>query len=209
MWFIIRIVRWWWVRGRRHAVLCWYRRVPLVLASATTPNPTYGRVSTELILCASVCVVFLWEKHAHVYVQETQQGRWRDKNKGDHLKRKSTECDTERVCVCVCVCVCPHLCVFAIRQCVKMSRFDCRRFMSHKWWLTIHLPKTHTLMHSRKTHTHTYTHTHTHIQTYRHTHTSLPLRSSSTDREEYVQAALLMHIYTEHTHSLTYSAGTL
>lgn len=42
-------------------------------------------------------------------------------------------------------------------------------------------------MHSHKIHKHTYT------------HTSFPLLPSSTDREEYVQAALLMHIYTEHT----------
>lgn len=38
-------------------------------------------------------------------------------------------------------------------------------------------------------------HTHTNLQT----HTLLPLLILSTDREEYVQAALLMHIYTEHT----------
>lgn len=72
---------------------------------------------------------------------------------------------------------------FAIRQCVKTSRFDCRRFVSHKWWLTIHLPLTCT---------------HASHKTCIFSHTSFYLLPSSTDREEYVQAALLMHIYTEY-----------
>lgn len=46
---------------------------------------------------------------------------------------------------------------FATRQCVKKwGTFDCRRFMSHKWWLAIHLPSTCT----HKTHTHQPTDTH-------------------------------------------------
>jgi len=57
--------------------------------------------------------------------------------------------------------------------------------------------------------THACTHTrHTYTQ-YTDTQNSLPLLPSSTDREEYVQAVLLMHIYTEHTNSPTQRALSL
>lgn len=107
MWFIFGTVTWWWVRGRRHAVLCLYWLVPLVLASATTPNPTYGGVSTELILCVSVHVcVCVWNKYAHVYVcvwdgEKEAEGQKQIRP----FKEKSKGCHTEHVCVCVCVCV--------------------------------------------------------------------------------------------------------
>lgn len=114
-------------------------------------------------LCACVC-----EASAHMF--RGAQARWGDNSAGDNLKR-TKECDSKHAQV-----KRASICVFAIRQCVRMSGFDCRRFMSHKWWLTIHLPWTHTDK-----------------------HTSFPLLPSSTDREEYVQAVLLMHIYTEHT----------
>lgn len=58
------------------------------------------------------------------------------------------------------------------------------------------------------------THTNTHTHAYIHKHTqpntaSIPLLPSSTDHEEYVQAALLMHIYTQHTLAHTLSRHSL
>ena len=139
-------------------------------------------------VCARMCL-YVWNKYARVHAMHAYEMVRKSKgdiNKWRHL-RKSPEGVTRNMFVCVCV-------PFTVRQCVKMSRFDCRRFMSHNWWLTVHLPCTHTQ-----------THKHTHMLT----HILFPVLPWSTDHEEYVQAALLMHIYTEAYNTHTSSAGEL
>lgn len=88
-------------------------------------------------MCVCLCV---YNKQIYVYACNSEKGVGGQKQMS-LFKEKSNECDSECVCAC---CVCKHVCpsvFFAIRQCVKMSRFDCRRFMSHKWWLTVHPPR--------------------------------------------------------------------
>lgn len=88
------------------------------------PLPTSHMVESaqsSYVLC--VCV-FVFVRQTSTCVGEYKRGGVTKQKR----QFKEKECDTE-------LCLseeCVHLCVFAIRQCVKMSRFDCRRFVSHK-----------------------------------------------------------------------------
>ena len=187
-------------------LLSW-RLLPLPTLHMVESARSSSSAWVRACVCVFVCVC-VWEraKHAHVYVRETVQHthreteRGRDNNKRGRLKRNPKSV-TPNMCVCVCVCVWErsvHLCVSALRQCVKMSRFDCRRFMSHKWWLTIHLPwtctQTHEMHANIRTHTMTHTHTHTHtvpVPAFIH----WPWR---------ICAGSLTHAYLHWTHTLTH-----
>lgn len=102
---------------RIHAVLKLYGPVPLVLASAATPDFTYGEVSEELRyvrLCVCVCE----RENAKCM---PRKGRGTEQTRQRQRKKEIQNCGSENVCVCS-LCVLSHLCVFAIRQCVYILK---------------------------------------------------------------------------------------
>lgn len=125
---------------------------PHMVESARSSSTAY------VYVCVHVCFFFVLPKK-RIYPWKNKRG-WR--GGGETHKRDNSKRNPKTVILGMCVHSqeCASICVFfTIRQCVKMSRFDCRRFMSHNWWLTIHLPWTCTHALTQDTHWHTGKHT--------------------------------------------------